>query len=189
MASKDLRARKLADEELSGGVIFQIYWDIREGNADPEQAKRLLRQFLECTETGRPEQKVLPEPLIEYFRHAFAEYLKNPKRGQLERLLGLVAPRKRPRTQERKHHDIAWTVLERRLQGETLENAASYVSKRFNIAENKVQDIWAKHKMFALTLEAVSRGRKDPEGRARWTPTEASRLEKIYTGYIRRDTP
>jgi hypothetical protein len=67
-----------ADEDEQG-LICQIASDIRDGKADPEQARRLLRHFLDCTERGRPDQKVLPDPLLEFFRYVFTVYLKDPQ--------------------------------------------------------------------------------------------------------------
>jgi hypothetical protein len=71
------------EDELTPGLIYQIASDIRDGKADPEQARHLLRHFLVCTERGRPDQKVLPDPLLEFFRHVFAVYLKDPRPGSL----------------------------------------------------------------------------------------------------------
>lgn len=124
----ELKVWSPADEdELTPSVIFQTACDIREGKADPEQARRLLRYFIDWTEEGRP----LPGPLLELFRDAFTKYLTDPLPGKLERLLGLTLGRGEPIDREtaRRHHVIAWEVLQRRLEGRTLSDAgleASY---------------------------------------------------------------
>lgn len=178
---KNLKARETVDKEkLTPGAIAQITGEIQDGNADPEQAIRLLRHFLDCTERGRPDQKILPAHLLEHFRWAFTKYLRNPEHGYLERLLGLVRPKKRPRIREARHKEIALEVLRRRLRGDSLAKAAAHVGKTFSIHESKVQDIWAGHKEDALNLERISRVLDDPEQRACWTREETERLRKIY---------
>ncbi len=87
-------------EELTEGAANEIVWQIRDGEHEPEQARRLLQQFLDVTETGRPDQKILPSVLLEFLRAVFAEYLKDPKKGRLEKLLGLVRSSKRPVSNE-----------------------------------------------------------------------------------------
>jgi hypothetical protein len=171
------------EDELTLGLICQIASNIRDGKADPEQARRLLRHFLDCTERARPDQKVLPDPLLEFFRHAFAVYLKDPRPGKLEKLLGLTRQKRgkpiNPETPER-HHMIALEVLRRRLEGKLFSDAVLDASEKFGIHERNVQDIWSDHKHVALDLEAVYRGLEAPDQKAWWTDEEKIRLRKMY---------
>jgi hypothetical protein len=175
------QAWELADEEvLTPGGICHIAWQIRDGNHDPMQARRLLKHFLEVTERGRPDQKVLPEPLLQFLRDAFTGYLHDPRKGRLEKLLGLVAPDKRPQKKEKDHHHIAWAVLRERLNGKSLLSATMTVSKEWGISQRRTEDIWAMHKGFALDLQMVSRAMDSAEGKAGWSDKEKARLQKIY---------
>jgi hypothetical protein len=163
------------EDELTPGLICQTSSDIRDGKADPEQARRLLRHFLDCTERRRPDQKVLPDPLLEFFRHVFAVYLKDPRPGNLEKLLGLTRQgRGRPINPEtaENYHMIAWEVLRRHLEGKSFSNAVLDASVKFSFHERNVQDIWKDHKRVALNLEAVSRALEASDKKARWTDEE-----------------
>jgi hypothetical protein len=171
----ELESRGNADEdELTPGVICQIVSDIRGGNADPEQARRLLWHFLDCTERGRPDQKVLPDPLLEFFRHVFAVYLKEPRPGKLEKLLGLRHRRGRPINPEtaENYHMIAWEVLRRYLEGNSVSNAVLDASVKFDYHERNVLEIWKDHKRVALNLEAMSRALEASDKKAQWTDEE-----------------
>jgi hypothetical protein len=182
----ELESWENADEdELTPGVICQIVSDIRGGNADREQARRLLWHFLECTERGRPDQKVLPDPLLEFFRYVFTVYLKDPEPGKLERLLGLTRGRGKPINPKtvKKHHMIAWEVLQRRLEGKLLSEAAEDAGEKFGIHESNVQDIWRNHRHLALGLEAVRRVLEIPDRKAQWTDKEKICLKEIYADY------
>jgi hypothetical protein len=176
------------EDELTLGQICEIASDIRDGKADPEQARRLLRHFLDCTERGRPDQKVLPDPLLEFFRYVFTVYLKNPRPGNLERLLGLTPGRGKPanpKTAEN-YHMIAWEVLRRRLEGKLFSDAVLDASEKFRIHERNVQDIWGDHKHVALGLEAVCRGLEASDKKAWWTNEEKIRLRKMYADNAQR---
>lgn len=182
----EIKVWEPADEKnLTPSVIFQIAWQIREGKQDPDQARRLLRHFVEVTESDQPHGKVIPRPLLEFLRSAFAEYLKDPNEGRLERLLGLVRPKERPAIREGNHHKIARDVLRERLSGKTLNVAADFVAEHWHMHQSRIKDIWAKYKFLALDFEAASRALASEDKQARWTEAESKRLRKIYLGYVR----
>lgn len=178
----DFKAWEPSDaDELTPAVIHQIVCDIEDGNPDPDQAKRLLQHFVACIEGAHP----LPQPLLKHLTQAMTAYLKAPKDGELERLLGLKLARKRPTSTTRRNHQIAWDVLALRLKGHTLESASGELADRYHIGDNKIRDIWAEYKGMALNLEAVSRAHESPDSKAHWNDEEVRQLKKIYGAAIR----
>jgi hypothetical protein len=172
-------------EELTPAMISQITWSIRAGKEDSLQARRLLKKFIDCTEVGRPDQKVLPEPLLEYFRNAFSEYLKEPNEGKLERLLGLVRSKGRPQFREERHEKIACRILKLVMKGKTIGAAADFAGNKFHITGRSARDIWQQHKKIALDVERISRcleGKKAPV----FSKREIALLKKIYGAYFTR---
>lgn len=180
----ELKVWEPADaDNLTNSVIFQITHEIRKGNGDPEQAKRLLKMFADCTSWA--EAATLPEELFKHLKCAIDEYLEHPTSGKLESKLGLKRAKGRPEQNRNRDHQIAWKVLQRMLSGESLEDASLDLVDVYSIPDNKIRDIWAKYKDQSLDFEAVYRTKKSNENNAIWSEIEIKRLRKIYGDYIK----
>lgn len=164
-------------EELTRSVINLINWDIREGNPDPVQSRRVLQYFMEYTDNDRVS---LPREVFDFLRMGIAAYLANPRDGVLERALGLRKKRNRPKEMERRNHQIAWDVLRERLKGSALRHACIEVASKYHIGDNKISDIWAKHKGDVLCFESMNRVLDSENRKALWSEPEVARLKKIY---------
>lgn len=170
-------------KELTAGVVFQIAWQIREGNADPEQAKRLLRAFLGETETGVPAQKALREDLLEFFREAFRRILS----GQDANLaLGLSRGNHRPPGQnEQRDWDIAYRVLLGRIRGKTQRSVAVTLAAedyRGELSYREIETIAAKHRQNAFVYLSLNMRLNG----LTLTDTEQKRLTKIQADESKR---
>ncbi len=177
----DLKAWEPADEnEVTPALVHHIAMDVLEGTPDPAQVRRILQHFVDSP--GAPTLAML-----DYLRQSLRHYLAlpDPKRGDLERSFGLVARRGAPQRNLRRDHQIAWDVLRLRLAGSTLETASQTTAETYKIPDNKVRDIWAKHKATVFDFEAVHRALGSQDRRARWSAEEAAALAVIYPNLIR----
>ena len=81
------------ESELTPARIKQIRNLIRDQAHDPAQARRLLALF--ASQRREAINRHAMGELVAYLCDAFEEYLRNPKKGSLERALGLLAPKHR----------------------------------------------------------------------------------------------
>ncbi len=161
--------------ELSPATIIQIAWEAKDGEADPDDARRLLIHFCEHVDGKRH----VPVELLTHLRDAFASYLVGEK--TLERALGIKRRRGAP-NQEMNQQKMATEVLRLRLEGRTLEEAAAIVAEGYSKGEDGtvVRDAWAKNKQNAFILLRIIRSfdkDKDP-----WTKDDVVRLNQIFKG-------
>jgi hypothetical protein len=171
-------------DNLTNSTIFQITHEIRKGTGDPEQAKRLLKLFADCSSWA--EAATLPEELFKHLKYAIDEYLEHPTSGKLESKLGLRRRAKgRPEQNRNRNHQIAWKVLQGMLSGESLEDTSLGLADVYSIRDNKIRDIWAEYKAQSLDFEAVYRAKKSNENKAIWSEREVKILRKIYGDYIK----
>jgi hypothetical protein len=170
-------------DNLTNSVIFQITQDISSGKADPEQAKRLLKLFGDCSNWA--EAAMLPDELFKFFKDAIKGYLDNPKNGGLESGLGLRRTKGAPQKNRNRNHQIAWKVLQGMLAGKSLEGVSFDLVDVFKIPDNKIRDIWAANKAQALDFEAVYRTNKAKDKKTIWNSEEKTKLRKIYGGCIK----
>jgi len=106
--------------ELTPATINQIAWEVREGNADPEDARRLLELFCESGDR-------IPRELLSHFCEAFRAYLGGKK--TLDSALGLARKRGRPGADEERQQMLAVEVLRHRLAGLSSEDAIAKVAE------------------------------------------------------------
>lgn len=173
---KDWKTWEPSDaDELTPAVVQQIVCDVEDGNPDPEQAKRLLHNFVECTKQRRP----YSEPLLRHLANAFAGFLEDSRDGNLERLLGLRSPSNRPSENTRRDHQMAWDVLTRVLNGETVTRATTMLATK-QLGPREFEKAWLKHKALALTLEKITRIENSPDGKSTWSASEDRQLAKYF---------
>jgi hypothetical protein len=184
MLDKTYKVWEPGDEEaLTPAVIYSIICDIREGNPDPDQARRLLEYFVKVTE-GNIDKRITDGGLFTFIRDAIKQYLDNPKNGELERLLGLKLANKRP-LNTHKQMRLAWAVLENLLQGKNRAKAIKSVSDNFHVNERSIGKAWDKHKHTALTFETAKRANESTDKKAKLNDKERIILKKYYGKFIK----
>ena len=162
------------EERLSEAAILHLRLDVREGVAEPDDVKRLLRMF--CRQVAKDD--AVSRQTLEYLAEAFKTYLNSSK--GIEAALGLKRKVGPPGGKERKNrHDtmMARDLLRLRFEESmTYENAVSSVSERMAAARRKVEEAWAKHSLDAFVLMRLER----MEDQCPLTESEMARLAKIY---------
>jgi hypothetical protein len=188
------RRRHDADKPLPDSEIERLARRVADGTATPDQAQRLLIEVVRYHEHGAH----APPLLIEHVADCLAVYLRGKRKFRrdtlpvrsLEKAFGLVPlrPVGKPRIDEGTHLDVAINVLEIRLRGQSLEDAAAAVAgwrhaKGLPLrSESQVRAAWSKCKR-----EAVSRldfYREVAGDSPVWSDEEIKRLKAIY-----RDVP
>ena len=163
-------------EELTPSAIFSIAWDIRDGNANPADARRLLEKF--CNDfdkgmfrTGMNEQ----DYLLRHIRDSFCDYLDNEKKT-IEAALGLVKKKGRPKADEQVRMKMAAEVLRYRMGGGSHQDALTEVSKTFCWGETIVGEAWAAWQFEAIIVLRCER----PLDEFPWTPDEIKKMDEIF---------
>lgn len=184
-------------EPLGPGTEHYIASCVADGTAPPEEARRLLVEFVRQANAGG-----LSPRLVEHFAACITAYLEGKKillpatqEGRdkpvgvpvktLEKAFGLtrVAPGK-PRVDDDTLSVVAMEVLELRLAGESLESAAWTVAEDRKSrgqqvsSESQVREAWASHRVEGLLFMRVGRVVDGPA----WTREELERLNEIYSG-------
>lgn len=159
--------------ELTRAMIFQIAWEVREGKAKPDEARRLLEYFCDCYDEG----KEIPEYLIRHLRDAFRAYL-NTRTTTIQRALGLTRKRGRPEAGEEQRTHMAAEVLRHRLKGEAHQDALESASEVFGCGISIVGEAWAQYKQDAIAMLRLERALDSYP----WTPPEVDRMCKIFQG-------
>jgi hypothetical protein len=189
------------DEELGPGNISYIASTVRDGTSTPDEAKRLLAEFVRQATGGDVEPQ-----LIEHVRDCFAAYIARKRRlmpapevgrpgmtlvkiATLEKAFGLIRHTSgRPVIDRDTHCVVAMEVLKRLLVGETLEVASEVVAADRRSAglpisaETDVRDAWAKHKMDGIFYLRISRLREVDPSAPPWTLEEFARLTELFEG-------
>jgi hypothetical protein len=176
-------------EVLSDGTIHWIASTVADGTATPEDARRLLVDFVEQVNRGR-----VTERTLEHLRDCIAAYLGGEKKilpdtnsgrplvkvvpvPTLEKAFGLDRPFRGPaRLTEDVVDIVAHTVLRYRLGGDTFEQARDRAAADHHKSPSRVGECWARGKQAAYETERVSRS-MDGES---WTEDDVRRLQKIY---------
>lgn len=190
------------EETLGPGSINWLASNVADGTATPEDARRLLVEFVRQADTG----SVHPL-LVAHLRTCIGAYLNGrkvldpaPQAGRdsavgvltatLDKAFGLirVAPGG-PRTDRDTKIEVAAEVLGRYLADESLPNAIASVSvdrkaRNAPIAwESKIKEAWNEHKADGLVYLRISR-LPDVDPSAHWTPQEIARLNVLFYGEL-----
>lgn len=148
---------------------------VAEGTATPDQARRLLAEFVEWHE----HRATPPDNLIAHAAHCFAAYLSSERRlcpahddgkcvkkvgvRTLDQAFGVVRLTSgRPATEPAVRRGVATAVLQRLIKGDSLDAAAFDIEverkqKQQPLAsETEIREAWADYKREALdTLESL----------------------------------
>jgi hypothetical protein len=185
-------------ESLGPGTENYIASCVADGTAAPEEARRLLEEFVRQADAGG---KISPR-LIEHFADCVRAYLDGkkdllpaPNDGRdrvvgvpvqtLEKAFGLKRIASgRPRVDDDTLSIVAAEVLERLLVDESLEEASEAIAEERKArgeevtSETDVRKAWASHKVQGLWFARASRA-SDGLG---WSDQELGRLLGIYVG-------
>lgn len=156
-------------EEITPATIFQIAWEIRDGEADPDDARRLLEHFCECP------QHLLPNSLHEHLRLAFGAYLRGEK--TIDAALGLTKRKGRPRADQDMRTRMAVEVLRRRMDGVAHQECLELVSEEYGFGTTIVGESWRQFKQTALIVLDLECSRRES---GNWSPSEKNRLIEIF---------
>jgi hypothetical protein len=184
------------DDGLGPGTVSYLASCVEDGTATPEEARQLLEEFVRQADKG----EVLPR-LLGHMRDCVSAYLAKkrvllpaPSEGRddpigvpipnMEKAFGLkrVAPGQ-PRTDRDTLTAVAMEVLERRMQGETLEVAAEHVANDRKMrkvpvtSESRIRDAWKRHAADAITWLRIAQERP-------WTIEEQARLNELFYGNL-----
>jgi len=164
------------DEALGPGNIAYIASTVADGTATPDDARRLLAEFVRQARSGTVEPR-----LIEHARDCFAAHLAG---ATLDHAFGIPRGRGHPAIDDDTRALVAMQVLEARLAGKSREMAQGEVADaRYDAGlpihgETQVRDAWKTHRVTGLVwlraLRAVNK--------CEWTGAELKRLRTIYKG-------
>lgn len=157
-------------ENLSPATIHQIAWDIRDGTASPDDAKRLMLLFCECFDN----KKQPPIELAQHFYDAFRAILAKEKTA--ERALGLARRKSRPKADTETRTYMALEVLRMRLRGFSHQDAIHEVADKFGWGVTIIGEGWREYKQDALVIERVSRSLDSYP----WSDEEVRCLSRIF---------
>jgi len=184
------------DKALGPGSIAHIASTVADATSTPEEARRLLAEFVRQADTGN----IAPR-LIEHVRDCFAAFVAGERRmlperadtkpdpaavevRTLDQAFGLTRARGQPAINDAERALVAMQVLEARLAGRTRDDALGDVADARKDAglpihgDTQVLDAWKSHRVMGLIWLRASRA----AGGYPWTRDELSRLRKIYEG-------
>lgn len=190
-----------ADDELSPANVHYYAWHVAEGNAAPEDARRLLATFV--SQAKRDPARVDPE-LTRHVADCIGAFLNgekllvaeaygpSPKPARavkvrrLEQAFGLRRlTRGQPPVTQDECLEAAAQVLREMLKGNSLEDAAAAVGDERRAAgeritsETELRGNWARYKRDAWHgLRVMRLLRQEPGGW--WTPDEQRALFRLY---------
>ena len=157
------------DNSISPAEFNLIATQVDDGDADPEQVRRLLEDI--CNRVDREEG--LPPVVLRYIRDSLRRHLEG-RRTSLERSFGVKRVRK-PRVERAQLVSMAVEILQLRLKGRNYEYAVELVGQENRKKRTVVGEAWSAHKFDALLELWGERSRnKKP-----LTEREIARLEKI----------
>lgn len=158
--------------ELTPDVVFQIAWEVRDGEADPSDARRMLKLFCDCVDL----RESPPPELMRFLRDAFRVHLDDGK--TIESALGLARREGRPKTALDVRQSMALEILRLRMTGMRHQKCLERVASTFSKPESVIGEAWARHKFDALLLLRLER----PHDEYPWTSEEVDRLCAIFAG-------
>lgn len=158
-------------EKLTSAFINFVAWDIREGVASPEDARRLL----ECFCNAFDDRESFPPELLHHLRDAFRAFLDGEK--TIEAALGIARKKGRPKADPDIRGQMATEILRLRLDGTSHQEALAAVSERFGWGETIVADAWREYQQEAIVMIRLERSLEE---NFRWPPEDVQRLDEIF---------
>lgn len=170
MTRKKGNAARAPERELLTDVeMNQIAWAIRDGNADPVDARRLMEDFV--SRYGASDWHLS----IRYVRDALAAFL-NGERASLGAAFGLARGQAgNPGKEASALLKRAVAVLEACLTGQTLADAEHDVAQKIGLSVGRIHDAWRSQKGLALHAVLATRHAEQP-----FSDLEKARLRKLY---------
>jgi hypothetical protein len=179
-----------SQNDFTPSEVNLMAFAVREGRANPDDARALLTLFCQCVEYRLIlARNPVADRLLEHVREAFRAYLKGGRVGwrnggckregkagtmSIKAALGLVRKKGRPEADEQRRIQMAASVLRRRLTGMSHQPAVSEAADEFHCDESVIGEAWRAHRVGAAILVRLMRG----PGGSPWTDVEAPRLRK-----------
>lgn len=161
-----------ADTDVGLGVsivqINQIAFEVRDGEAKPEDARLLMKAFCDSAEQG-----AIPNRLITHLRDVFRRHLDTG--CTIDAALGLTRKKGAPKIEEQRSIELAAAVLRARLAGESHQEALDTAAENCGSNKTAMGEAWKKNRMAAVAIVHNER----PEG---FSEDEKSKLEEILNG-------
>ncbi len=161
------------EKSLTPAMIHQIAWQVRDGEADPEDARTLLNHFYSLVE----HKQQVPYELTRHIANCLRDQLVEGK--SLEAAFGLVRRRGRIRKDEQINIAIAKDFLRYRLKGKSATNARMLVQKERSKGRSSIEAAWSKYKFEALVALRCERDHATYP----WSDDEVHVLTKIFQRY------
>lgn len=159
----------MPDELSPVKIAIQLCWEASEGTADHEELRQVLSQFHEKASEGKP-----IDAELKYIIESIGRYLAN-EGNSLDEAFGFAKKKGAPAGNKlERNREVAHSILELRLNGETFASARKSVVKWPYLSKSVVNRIWRDHKGAAIDLAIVQRL---PAG---FTKEEKQRLKKIF---------
>jgi hypothetical protein len=155
---------------ITPATIHQIACEVRDGEADPDDARRLIAHFCDCLDKGES----IPHELVKHFQNAFRAYLDGGR--TLESALGLVRKKGRPKADEGTRQEMAAEVLRLRLKGMSHQESLESVSEKFGWSSTIIGEAWCTHKFEAVCIVRNER----PLDQYPWTSQEVDQLSTMF---------
>jgi hypothetical protein len=147
--------------------IHMISSEVREGRANPSDARRLLEMFCLLVDDGIQH----PRWLLLHLRDSFRSYFDKESLS-MESAFGLKRRKGRPKKSEQMQIEIAAEVVRRRLAGKPHQEALGLAAERYDCAESVAGQAFSAYRLSAVL--AVKRERANG-----FTDAEKSALNRI----------
>jgi hypothetical protein len=152
----------------------QIAFAIRDGEANPEDARLLMDLFCESVKRG-----AVPDRLMKHFQGSFQRYLDTG--CTINGALGLTRNKRgAPKRDEQRIIELAAALLRARLAGELHQEALETAAAKCGSNETDVGEAWGKHRLAAVMVVRNER----PDG---FSEDEKRKLEEMEVGATPRD--
>lgn len=157
-------------DQLSESEIFHLSLAIRDGGAEPDDAKKLLELYAKS-----PPLNGASKQLHDHFCRAFGAFLKGEK--TIEVALGLKKSKGRPKANQEDRMEMAKELMRLRVvNGSSHQEALAEVSARFGWGETIISEAWLQHRFDGM---ALLRNERPPDVYP-WSEKEKERLAKIF---------
>jgi hypothetical protein len=163
-----------AQRDFTLSELNLMAFAVREGRANPDDARALLTLFCQCVEHRLiSARNPAADRLLEHVRDALQSYLSGNKRS-IKAAFGLVRKMGRPKADEPMRKNMAAEVLRHRLIGVSHREALERAEKKFGWGQTTISDAWATYPLSAIVLVKLDRGL---EG---FTSHEVERICEIF---------
>jgi len=174
------------EKEKERILIHQIACSIKDGEADPKDAKHMMELFCNYVNKeiqgrkqvyGCPPDKQIPNGLLLLFRDAFKAILKGKTP---EQALG-IKRRKGGARKTELHIDTAMEYLKLAIKDIKPTEIKEQLDFKFNLGKSQLEGIWKKYKVEALWQLRDEREKSNPfRFENPFRPKEITILKKLY---------